>query len=139
MRPGGQRLEEVWEVRHIRRTLPHLPWVPGPADRVERTLDDQVAYWRATAERIHGSMGQMDEIIAPAHQGGNRRLVFDTEYGAMYFVYLRPPAQGAADPDPLFLFAAALDQAAVNLKSADLHFDLLMRALKQIDTNVRVA
>lgn len=139
MRPGGDRLEEAFEQRHIRKTLPQLPRVQGPTERLERTLDDQVAYWRATAERIHGSMGQMDEIIAPAHQGGNRRLVFDTEYGAMYFVYLRPPAAGAADPDPVFLFAAALDQAAVNLKTADMHFDLLMRALKQIDTNMRVA
>jgi hypothetical protein len=46
---------------------------------------------------------------------------------------------GAPDAEPVYLFAAALSQEAVNLKVADGHFDLLLRALKQIDTNVRVA
>lgn len=139
MRPGGERLEEAWEARHIRACLPHLPRVVGAAEPVTRTLDDQVAYWRATAEDIHAAMAKLDGAVARAHQGGNRRLVFDTEYGGLYFAYLRAPAPGAADPDPVFLFAATLDQEAVNTKAADLHFDLLVRALKQIDTNVRVA
>ena len=76
--------------------------------------------------------------IAPARQGANRRLLFDCEYGALYFTYLRLPG-GGVDAEPVYLFAAALNQEAVNLKVADAHFDLLLRALKQIDTNVRVA
>jgi hypothetical protein len=77
MRPGGERLEEVWEPRHIRATLAHLPRVAGPAERVCRTLDAQVGYWRLAAERIHQSMPALDEVIAPSHQGANRRLLFD--------------------------------------------------------------
>lgn len=137
MRPGGERLEEAWEARHIRACLPHLPRVGGAAEPVARTLDDQVAYWRATAEDVHEAMGKLDGAVARAHQGGNRRLVFDTEYGALYFAYLRPPAPGTSDPDPVFVFAATLSQEAVNDKVADQHFTLLVKALKQIDTSVR--
>src|SRR5688572_16344975 len=139
MRPGGERLEEAWEAKHIRATLPHLPRVAGGTERVARTVDEQIEYWRRTAEKVHQSMAALDDVIAPAHQGANRRLVFDCEYGALYFTYLRPPAAGGADAEPVYLFAAALNQEAVNLKVADTHFDLLLRALKQIDTNVRVA
>jgi hypothetical protein len=139
MRPSGERLEEAWDHRHIRLSLPHLPRVSSNGEMATRTLEEQVEYWRQTATRVHGSMLNLDAAISPAHQGGNRRMVFDAEYGAMYFAYLRPPASSAADPDPLFLFAAALSQEAVNLKVADAHFDLLLKALKQIDTNVRVA
>jgi hypothetical protein len=139
MRPGAERLEESWEPRHILACLPQLPRVAGPTERVARTLDDQLGYWRQAAEKIHQSMPALDEVVAPAHQGANRRLVFDTEYGAMYFTYLRAPVPGAPDAEPVYLFAAALDQEAVNLKVADQHYDLLLRALRQIDTNIRVA
>jgi hypothetical protein len=64
--------------------------------------------------------------------------VFDVEYGGMFFAYLRLPALGAADADPVYVFAAALSQEAINRKLADAHFDLLVHALKQIDTNVRL-
>jgi hypothetical protein len=137
MRPGGERLEEAWEPRHLRACLPHLPRVAGGADRVERTTDDQVAYWRATADHVHRSMAALDAAVAPAHQGANRRLVFDCEYGGLFFAYLRPPMPGQPDAEPIYLFAAAVSQEAVNLKLADAHFDLLLRALKGIDTNVR--
>jgi len=139
MRPGGERLEESAEPRHIRTCLTQLPRVAAAAERVARSLDDQIGYWRLAAEKIHQSMPALDAVIAPARQGANRRLVFDCEYGAMYFTYLRPPVPGAPDAEPVYLFAAALDQEAVNLKVADHHYDLLLRALRQIDTNVRVA
>lgn len=138
MRPGRARMEERFEPKHIRRAIEHVPRVPGKEVRVARTVDDQVAFWRATAERIHESMSQLDLAIAPAHQGTNRRIVFDTEYGGLFFAYLRPPMPGNADSEPVYLFAAALSQEALNLKSADQHFDLLLKALKQIEYNVRV-
>lgn len=138
MRPGGERLEEAWERRHLRTCLPHLPRVAGGTDRVERTADDQIAYWRLTAEHLHRSMTSLDAAIAPAHQGANRRLVFDCEYGGLYFAYLRSPVPGQPDAEPIYVFAAAVSQEAVNLKLADAHFDLLLRALKGIDTNVRL-
>ena len=139
MRPGGERLEEAWEARHIRQSLPHLPRVDGGADRVTRTLDDQVAFWRQTAESIHRSMAALDAAIAPSHQGANRRVTFDCEYAGLFFAYLRPPDSGSADAEPVYLFAATLSQEAMNNGQAASHFELLLRALKQIDTNVRVA
>jgi hypothetical protein len=137
MRPGGERLEEAWEPRHLRACLPHLPRVNGGPERVARTADDQIAYWRRAAEHLHQSMATMDAAIGPAHQGTNRRLVFDCEYGGMFFAYLRPPVPGDPDAEPVYLFAATVSQEAMNLKLADAHFDLLLRALKGIDTNVR--
>ncbi len=138
MRPGGDRLEEAWYEKHIRATLPHLPRVATPAgEKVPRTADDQIACWRATAEGLHQSMGQLDRIVCPAHQGGNRRIVFDTEYGGFFFSYLRPPIPGTEN-EPLYVFAATLNQEAMNSKQADAHFDLLLRALRQIETAVRI-
>jgi len=139
MRPGGERLEEAWEPRHLRTCLPHLPRVNGGHERTCRTIDDQIAFWRQAAEHIHQSMAALDAVIAPAHQGGNRRMVFDCEYGGMFFAYLRPPVPGNPDCEPVYLFAATVSQEAMNLKLADQHFDLLLRALKGIDTNVRTA
>lgn len=135
MRPGGERLEEAWEPRRIRACLPYLPRVNGTMEQAPRTVDEQVTYWRQVADHIHGSMAALDAAIAPAHQGGNRRLVFDCEYGGLFFAYLRPPVPGHSEP--LFLFAATVSQEAINTKLADAHFDLLLRALKGIDTNVR--
>lgn len=139
MRPGGERLEESWEARHIRKSLPNLPRVNGGSERVARTVDDQIAYWRQTAETLHQSMPALDAAIGPAHQGTNRRIVFDCEYAGIFFAYLRPPVAGDKEVEPVYLFAATLSQEAMNTKQADLHFELLLRALKQIDTNVRVA
>ena len=137
MRPGGERLEEAWEPRRLKVSLPHLPRVNGPGDRTTRTADDQIVFWRQTAEHIHQSMATLDAIVAPARQGANRRLVFDCEYGGLYFAYLRSPVPGNPDAEPIYLFAVAVSQEAVNLKMADHHFDLLLRALKGIDHNVR--
>jgi hypothetical protein len=137
MRPGGERLEETWETRHLRICLPHLPRTNGGGERNCRSVDDQIAFWRQTAEHIHQSMTTLDAAIAPAHQGSNRGLVFDCEYGGMFFAYLRPPVPGDPDAEPIYLFAATVSQEAVNMKIADNHFDLLLRALKGIDTNVR--
>ena len=82
-------------------------------------------------------MASLDAAIAPAHQGTNRRMVFDCEYGGMFFAYLRPPLAGDVDCEPIYVFAATVSQEGMNMKLADAHFDLLMRALKGIDTSVR--
>lgn len=139
MRPGGERLEEAWESKHMRVALPQLPRVVAGGERTHRTADDQVSYWRTTAEHLHQSMAALDAAIAPAHHGTNRRIVFDCEYGGLFFAYLRPPIPGDTNAEPIYLFAATLSQEAMNMKVADAHFDLLVRALKQIDANVRVA
>lgn len=139
MRPGGERVEEAWHEKHMVHTLPHLPQVPGPGGvNIARTVDDQIAFWRATAIAIDRSMASLDQLLEPAHHGGNRRIIFDTEYGGLLFAYLRPPIPGK-EKDALFLFAATLSQEAMNTKQADAHFDLLMKALRQIDTTLRMA
>lgn len=139
MRPGGRRQEEAWCEKQTRAVLGYLPRVSAAGgEQVDRTVNDQVAHWRAAAERLHASMAALDAAIAPAHQGANRRLVFDCEYGGLFFAYLRPPV-GGADGEAEYVFAATVSQEAMNLKRADAHFDLLVRALKLIDTNVRVA
>jgi hypothetical protein len=139
MRPGGERLEEAVEVRHLRACLPNLPRVNGGTERTCRTMDDQIAFWRQTAEHLHQSVAALDSAVAPAHQGATRRVAFGCEYGGMFFAYLRPPVPGNPDAEPLYLFAATVSQEAMNLKLADTHFDLLLQALKGIDTNVRSA
>src|SRR5438309_6840682 len=96
-----------------------------------------MAFRRRTAEHIPQSMAALAAAIAPARQGANRRIVFDCEYGGLFFAYLRPPVPGNADAEPIYLFAATVSQEAVNMKIADNHFDLLLRAIKGIDTNVR--
>jgi hypothetical protein len=136
MRPGGERVEEAWHERDMRATLPHFPRASGSGGPVARTVDDQISFWRAAAERLHQSMPALDDAIAPARHGANRRIVFDVEYGGLFFAYLRPPGPGG---EALYLFAATLSQEAMNEKQADAHFDLLLRALQRIDANVRVA
>jgi hypothetical protein len=139
MRADGSRVEESTYDKHIRHTLPHMPQVPGPGGvRIVRTANDQITFWRDAANNLHKQMTLLNEVMAPAHQGGNRRFVFDVEYGGMFFAYLRVPIPGQPDSEAMFLFGATLNQAAMNNKQADLHFDLLLRALKQIETNVRL-
>jgi hypothetical protein len=139
MRPGGQVREEAWAEKQVRANLIHLPRIAlANGEKAVRTPADQVAHWRAAAEKLHASMAALDGVIAPAHQGANRRLVFDCEYAGLFFAYLRPPVPGA-DGEAEYVFAATLSQEAMNSKVADAHFDLLVRALKLIDANVRVA
>jgi hypothetical protein len=138
MRADGQRVEESKFDKHLRHMLPHMPLVPSPSgERIARTVNDQVNFWREAAANLHQSMTLLNDVMAPAHQGGNRRFVFDTEYGGMFFAYLRVPVPGQPDGEAMYLFGATLNQAAMTSKQADLHFDMLYKALKQIETSVR--
>lgn len=136
IRSPNERLEEVHWESHIREMLPHLPRVKG--ENITRTLDDQIAYWRETAIRIHHHMEQLDTMIASSCQGTNRRLVFDCEFGGLFFIYLRPPVTGVDGTESIFLFGATLSQAAIDMKDADWHFDLLVKALKNIENGIRM-
>jgi hypothetical protein len=138
MRPDGERIDEAWHEGHIREAMPHLSRITdGDGTKVHRTFDDQISFWRSAAENMPKSLERLDECVAGAHQGGNRRIIFDTEYGGLFFAYLRPPEKNS-DGEELFLVAATLSQSAMNTKQADVHFDLMMRALRQIDSNLRV-
>ena len=139
MRPDGERIQEAWHEGHIREAMPHLSRIiAGNGDKAHRTLHDQIEFWRAAAQNMPKSLEKLDESVAPAHQGGNRRIVFDTEYGGLFFAYLRWPEKDN-DGEELFLVAATLSQSAMNTKQADYHFDLMMQALRQIDSNLRVS
>jgi hypothetical protein len=136
-RDGGQRLEEAWAHRAMRGRVGHLPPIDAGGGPVrERTVLDQVVFWRESAGSVLRAMAALDAAVAPARQGQNRRVVFDTEFGGLFFLYLRPPGSGGGG---VYLFGATLNQAEVNAKVADRDFDLLAEALRTIDRGLRSA
>ncbi len=136
----GEVLDEAWHDKQIQLRCPHLPKVPmgeGEAPRV-RTVNDQVRFWRTLANLIHARMQELDSLIDQAHQGRNRRLVFDAEYGGCFFKYLRVPDPRSEVDTGLFLFGATLDQLQMDTQVAEKHFHLLLEAMHQIDRSIRV-
>jgi hypothetical protein len=136
----GEQLEEAANLRQIRAWCPNLPKVKvGDEPPHLRTAEDQVESWRRLAAQIHERMKDLDALVAPARQGRTRRLVFDVEFGGLFFRYLRQP-----DPrDPLdaglYLFGATLNQTEMSNGRAEQHFQLLLEALDHIDRAIRVA
>jgi hypothetical protein len=133
----GEVLEEAFNARQVTRRCPYLPKVapPGAGPRT-RTLEDQLASWREGAGGIHAGMSQLDAVVERASHGRNVRLIFDTEYGGLFFVYLRTPDPRGGDGG-VYLFGATLDQKEVNTQAAENHFNLLAEAMRSIDRNVR--
>ena len=84
-------------------------------------------------------MKMLDSLVGVAHQGHNRRLVFDCEYGAIFFRYLRLPDPTRDGDGGLYLFGATINQAEMVNGRAEDHFRLLLEALKNIDRAIRVA
>ena len=135
----GEVQEEAVHPAQIAAWCTHLPKVKiGDEPPRTRTVDDQVELWRELARHIHGQMRQLDELVAVASQGHNRRLVFDCEYGAIYFHYLRMPDPTAEVDTGVYLFGATLSQAEVDTGRAEQHFQLLHEALRSIDRSIRV-
>ena len=130
----GQQLIESVDEKQVGKRLEYLPRVSaGEGQAMQpRTAAQQIGYWREAAKVLHQRMQTLDEIIAPAHQGRNRRILFDAQYGGFYFIYLRlsDPRDGQADC--LYLFGATLNQSQINDKVADHHFDLLVGAMRNI-------
>jgi hypothetical protein len=136
----GERLEEEaapWQIESWCVNLPKVKVGEEPAKA--RTAKDQVEFWRQLAARIHQRMRDLDSLVEIAHQGHNRRLVFDCEYGAMFFRYLRLPDPTNKVDTGLYLFGATLNQTEMTNGRAELHFQLLLEALNHIDRAVRVA
>ena len=137
MRPGGERLEEAWEPRHF-AGLPAAPAAGQRRPRAGGPVGGRPGRVLAADGRAPAPIdGEPGRGHRPGPPGDNRRLVFDCEYGGLFFAYLRPPVPGDPNAEPVYLFAATVSQEAMNLKLADGHFELLLRALKGIDTNVR--
>lgn len=136
----GERLEEEADLRSIEAWCGNLPKVKVNDEPPRaRTAKDQVEFWQRTAISIHQHMRELDQLLESAHQGHNRRLVFDCEYGGMYFRYLRLPDPTNKVDTGLFLFGATLNQMEMSNSRAELHFQLLLEALHHIDRSVRVA
>ena len=123
-----------------RRGARNLPKVKvGEEPPRARTAKDQVEFWRQLAARVHERMKELDQLVETAHQGHNRRLVFDCEYGGLFFRYLRLPDPANQVDTGLYLFAATLNQTEMTNGRAEQHFQLLLDALHHIDRAVRVA
>jgi hypothetical protein len=118
-----------------------LPEQPQPDKELRhvRGIEEQIEFWRAAAQRIHKLMAALDEAIAPAHQGTNRRVVFDCEFGGLFFIYLRMPEARDTDSQYLYLFAATLNQRNMNERIADLHFAMLLEALRYIEQDIKLS
>jgi hypothetical protein len=135
----GEVLEEEAAMHQVQAWCVNLPKVKGDAGARPRTAEDQVAFWREMAARIHQRMKDLDGLVAAANQGHNRRLVFDCEFGGLFFRYLRPPDPASEVDTGLYLFAATLNQTEVTTGREGQHFQMLLEALNHIDRAVRVA
>jgi hypothetical protein len=136
----GERLEEEADQRQIQTWCVNLPKVKvGDEPARARTAGDQIEFWRQLAAQIHERMRELDTLVETANQGHNRRLVFDCEYGGLFFRYLRLPDPLNKVDTGLYLFGATLNQAEMTNSRAEQHFQLLLEALKQIDRSIRVA
>jgi hypothetical protein len=135
----GEALEEVSNPKQIANRARHLPKVVVDGGEVRiRTVDDQVQFWRQMALTLHKRMAELDSLIATAHQGHNRRIVFDTEYGGFFFKYLRLPDPASPVDSGQFLFAATLNQVEIDNEIAALHFRYLKEAIVFIENGIRV-
>lgn len=136
----GERLAEEADMRQIQAWCENLPKVKvGDEPPRARTANDQVEFWRQIAARIHERMKELDQLVETAYQGHNRRLVFDCEYGGLFFRYLRLPDPANRVDTGLYLFGATLNQTEMTNGRAEQHFQLLLDALHHIDRAVRVA
>lgn len=135
----GEILEEASNTKQILKRAIHLPKVTadGTAPHV-RTVDDQIQFWRQMALNLHKRMVELDALIAPSHQGHNRRIVFDAEYGGFFFRYLRLPDPLSPVDTGQFLFGATLNQIELDNQTAELHFRYLIEAITFIEKGIRL-
>lgn len=136
----GERLEEEADIGQIGAWCANLPKVKAGEEQPRaRTPIDQIEFWRQTAARIHERMKELDQLVETSHQGHNRRLVFDCEFGGLFFRYLRLPDPTNQVDTGLYLFGATLNQTEMLNGRAEQHFQLLLDALHHIDRSIRVA
>jgi hypothetical protein len=94
-----------------------------------RSLDQQIQWWTDLASEVHKEMDRLNAVFGGGGQGINRRVLFDVQFGGYLFQYLRPPEVG---DEFLYLFGATLTQAEVNTRRFEEHFELLVKALRNI-------
>lgn len=94
-----------------------------------RTADMQTQWWTDLATEVHKEMDRLNAVFGAGGQGINRRALFDVQFGGYLFQYLRPPEVG---DEFLYLFGATLTHAEVNTRRFEEHFELLVKALRNI-------
>lgn len=136
---NGEVIHEQVDARKIESWCRYLPMIvpPGQSPR-HRTLQEQLDNWRQSARNIHGEKQTLDRMLSRANQGGNRRFVFDCDYGGLFFWYLRPPDSASPVENGLFLFGATLNQGEMSNGRAEQRFQMLYQALQNIENSVRI-
>jgi hypothetical protein len=138
-RGDGERLEEAVYDKKVLLRCGLLPKVKcDDGEPRLRTVDEQVQFWRDAARTIHQRMSEMDALIEVAQHGRNRRIVFDTEYGGLFFQYVRVPDPRGKVDNAMYLFGATLNQAEMDNRRAEVHFRLLREALENVDRSIRI-
>lgn len=123
--------------RALLRGLNRLPGVHAPIDgkRPAADVEAQKRIWREKAADLFARWAQLNELVAPARQGGNVAIGFDLRYGALYAEMVEEPGPGGPAVG-VFLFAAALNQHEVNTLAAARHFWTLSQAIRHVRTGV---
>jgi hypothetical protein len=96
-----------------------------------------VNFWRRCARSIHEKRRDLEGLFGIAHQGHNWEFVIDTEFGGLFFRYLRLPDPSVEGDPGLYLFGATLNQSEIDNGRAYQHFKLLTEALQTIDKAIR--
>jgi len=136
----GEISIEQHAAKRIQAWFEHLPKIQSAGQKPRlRTLEDQLKFWRETAANIHKERAILDAVIAPANQGHNKRIVFDCDFGGLFFWYLRPPDPQSKLDQGMFLFGATLNQSEISTGRAELHFSYLFQALMNIEKSVRIS
>ncbi|MFM7150986.1 MAG: hypothetical protein ACKO23_14190 [Gemmataceae bacterium] len=135
----GEILEEKVNSRQVKAWCVNLPKIQMNGDPPRhRTFEDQVELWRKLALQINARMGDLNQLLEVAQQGHNRHILFDCEYGGIFFHYIRLPDVSKPLDTSLFLLGASLNQREMDSGRADQQFRLLLAALNHIDRSVRV-
>jgi hypothetical protein len=95
----------------------------------KESADTRIAKWLELAVDLHAELQRMNVVLEKGGQGGNRRVLLDVQYGGYLFQYVRPPKSGS---DVVFLFAVTVLQQEVTNRQFEEHFELLMRAVRNI-------
>jgi hypothetical protein len=94
----------------------------------DRTGAEQVLAWRQVAERLLSRIDLSNQDTAEARQGTHCKRVYDLRFGGLMMAFARAPGHPHGS---VYVFAAALDQQQMKNGSAERHFDLLVRALRE--------
>lgn len=95
----------------------------------KESADVRIREWLELAVELHADFQRMNAILEKGGQGGNRRVLLDVQYGGYLLQYVRPPKSGR---DVLFLFAVTVLQQEVTNRQFEEHFDLLLRAVRNV-------